>query len=98
MEHDKKISIEVAYAKPDTQKIISVRVPDGTTIHDAILHSGILQLFPEIDLAVHTVGIFSKPKILTDFVQEGERIEIYRPLTIDPKEARKKRAVKKIKK
>ena len=88
----KKINIEVAYATPSQQKIIPIEIATGSTIEQAIDRSGILSYFPEIDLTKQKVGIFSKLKKLTDIVVDGDRIEIYRPLTIDPKEARKKRA------
>jgi uncharacterized protein len=88
----KKIRIEVAYANISQQKIIHVELDFNSTIEQAIHASGILISFPEIDLTQQAVGIFSKKKKLTDYVREGDRIEIYRPLTIDPKEARKKRA------
>ncbi|MHB1948366.1 MAG: RnfH family protein [Gammaproteobacteria bacterium] len=94
MEHDKYIFIEIAYARPDQQKILSVEVKEGATIEEAIDRSGILEIFPEIDLTKQKVGIFSQIKKLTDRVKEGDRIEIYRPLLIDPKEARRKRAKK----
>lgn len=90
-----KINIEIAYATPEKQKIISLEVAENTTIETAIDRSGILELFPEIDLMRQKVGVFSKIKKLTDLVQDGDRIEIYRPLTIDPKEARRKKAVRK---
>ena len=91
MENQKLISVEVAYATPTQQKIIPFKITEGATIEEAIFRSGILLLFPEIDLMKQTVGIFSKQKKLTDIVKEGDRIEMYRPLTMDPKEARKKR-------
>lgn len=97
MGHDKLISVEVAYATPEAQRIISVQVKDGVKIEEVIQMSGILDAFNEIDLQKNKVGVFSKSKELTDVVKEGDRIEIYRPLTIDPKEARKKRVRKKIK-
>jgi putative ubiquitin-RnfH superfamily antitoxin RatB of RatAB toxin-antitoxin module len=65
-------------------------------LRDAIEGAGILTVFPEIDLEVNPVGIFSKARKLTDGVKEGDRVEIYRQLTIDPKEARRKR-VRKVK-
>lgn len=89
------IAIEVAYATPEKQKIINLTVPVNTTILQAIRQSGILEHFPEIDLTRQNVGVFSKKRTLTDIVQAGERIEIYRPLTIDPKEARRAKAKKK---
>lgn len=90
----KKILVEVAYATPEQQTILVVQIKENTTIEDAIIHSGILQIFPEIDLTRQKVGVFSKQKAATDLMQENDRIEIYRPLLMDPKEARKKRAKK----
>jgi uncharacterized protein len=87
----KMIRVEVAYALPDKQKILSLEVEEGSSIQSVIERSGILILFPEIDLSTQKVGVFSKAKELTDSVNEGDRIEIYRPLLINPKEARRKR-------
>lgn len=91
----KKINVEVVYADIQQQKIITVELNEDSTIEVAIDRSGILMLFPEIDLSKQAVGVFSKQKKLSDIVKAGDRIEIYRPLTIDPKEARKKRIKKK---
>ena len=91
----KYISIEIAYAGYENQMIISLEIAEGSTIKTAIELSGILTLFPEIDLEKQKIGIFSKPKKLLDKVNEGERIEIYRPLIIEPKEARRLKARKK---
>lgn len=94
------ISIEVAYALPKTQVIIPLRVEEGTTIEQVIKASGILDMFPEIDLAINKVGIFSKLGKLDQVVREQDRVEIYRKLIADPKEVRKQRAAegKKMKK
>ena len=86
------IAIEVAYAKVDKQKIIACEVEAGSTIEQAIQQSGILVIFSEIDLQKQKVGVFGKGRELLDRVKAGERIEIYRELTIDPKEARLNRA------
>jgi putative ubiquitin-RnfH superfamily antitoxin RatB of RatAB toxin-antitoxin module len=91
MAHLKQINIEVAYATITQQSVLRLEVPLGTTIESAIDRSGILFIFPEIDLANQKVGIFSEQKKLYDVVNDGDRIEIYRPLTVDPKEARRKR-------
>jgi putative ubiquitin-RnfH superfamily antitoxin RatB of RatAB toxin-antitoxin module len=85
--------VEVAYAMPDQQTIIPVTVEEGCTIETAIDRSGILERYPEIDLSQQKVGIFSKMRALSDVVSSGDRIEIYRGLTLDPKESRRKRAV-----
>ncbi|HHR5902674.1 TPA: RnfH family protein [Providencia alcalifaciens] len=88
------INIEVTYALPEKQFLLSVKVAEGTTIEDAIIASGILALHSDIDLKKNKVGIYSRPAKLGDVVQEGDRIEIYRPLIADPKELRRKRAEK----
>jgi len=85
------LRVEVAYALPNEQRIISVVVEEGCTIETAIDRSGIVELYPEIDLNRQKVGVYSKARKLTDRVEEGDRIEIYRPLIIDPKEARRRR-------
>lgn len=90
-----KISIEVVYASKDKQVLKSVDVEEGATIETAILDSKILEDFPEIDLSENKIGVFSKRRKLTDEIFQGERIEIYRPLTMDPMEARRLRAFKK---
>lgn len=89
-----KITIEVAYAKAQEQSILKVVLDEGSTIEQAILYSGICAKFPEIDLNKVKVGIFSKQQPLTNRVKEGDRIEIYRPLLVDPKEARRAKAKK----
>ena len=86
------ISVEVAYARPDEQRIIELQVPPGTTVKEAIEKSGITGHFPEIDLTKNKVGIFGKLTKADAQLQPGDRVEIYRQLIADPKEARKKRA------
>lgn len=90
----KMIKVEVAYARPEEQRIVEVEVLAGSTIAMVIEASGILQLFPEINIGKQAVGIFSKSRQLSDLVNEGDRVEIYRPLTIDPMEARRAKAKK----
>lgn len=89
-----KLKAEVAYATPACQHLIKVLIPMGCTVECVILASGILDICPEINLMQQKVGIFSKPCQLQDLVKEGDRIEIYRPLIIDPKEARRKKSKK----
>jgi len=89
------MKVEVAYAKPDVQVILLVEVPEHSTAETAIAASGILDRFPEIDLAKNKIGIFSKVCPIGQPVKAGDRVEIYRPLIADPKEARRARAVKK---
>jgi len=89
-----QLSIEVVYGTPTRQEIISCQVGPNTTIEQAILSSGIIEEFPEIDLAVNNVGIWNRAAKLTDMVKDLDRIEVYRPLLADPKEVRKRRAEK----
>ena len=88
------ITVEVAYATPQKQLIVSLSVPQGTTAYEAAERSDITSHFPEIDLATVDMGVFGKleknPK--TRVLNSQDRVEIYRPLLIDPKAARKKRA------
>ena len=89
-----KITVEVAYASTINYKLIKVTLEEGASVKDAILASGMLSHYPEIDLNKQKVGIFSKPCQLQDRIKANDRIEIYRPLTIDPKEARRAKAKK----
>ncbi len=90
------ISVEVAYAKPELQKIIKLDVETGCSVMLAAQRSGIVEVFPEINLETVKMGIFgkaiAKPEIHE--LHDGDRVEIYRPLLIDPKELRKARAEK----
>ncbi|MCE0828801.1 MULTISPECIES: RnfH family protein [Buttiauxella] len=88
------IAVEVVYALPEKQYLLKVRVAEGATVEQVIYASGILELRTDIDLAKNKVGIFSRPVKLTDTVNEGDRVEIYRPLIADPKELRRQRAEK----
>ena len=86
------ICISVAYATPEKQIEIPLVVEESCTVALAIKRSGILQQFSEINLATAIVGICSKHTALEANLRDGDRIEIYRPLRIDPKEARLLRA------
>lgn len=88
------INIKVAYATPKKQIEIPLLIEESCTIAMAIRRSGILIQFPEIDLANISVGIYSKKAKLDDILFNGDRVEIYRPLLIDPKQARMLRAKK----
>lgn len=96
MVDDDTIQVEVAYALPDEQMIIPVRVGRGCTAYEAVVRSGIVEHFPQIELETAKMGIFSRlvPKPKEEVLQEGDRVEIYRPLTIDPKAARAARVKK----
>ena len=86
------INVEVAYAEPDRQMILPVNVDVGTTVGGAIVQSGIMMKFPDLDVENSDVGIFGKATKMTAVLKDAERVEIYRPLIADPKEVRRKRA------
>ena len=91
------MEVEIAYARPEKQRIVTVQVPEDTTMLEAVKQSGITELFPEIDLETVDMGIFGKvvKKPAEHQLREGDRVELYRPLKIDPKQARLNRAKKK---
>lgn len=93
MNDDSLIHVEVAYALPHVQMLIPLNVPLGTTVEEAIKLSGVLEKFPDIDLAKNKVGIWNKVSELSAVLRDKDRVEIYRPLIADPKEVRRKRAV-----
>lgn len=90
-----KIKVEVVYAYPDKFFLKKLELEQPLSIQNVILQSGVLEKYKEIDLRENKVGIFSRTAKLTDMVENGDRIEIYRPLIADPKEMRRKRAEKK---
>jgi len=90
-----KVFVEVAYALPEEQVLISLDVDQGTTAEQAVKLSGVLEKFPEIDLAKNKLGIFGKAVKSGEVLRDKDRVEIYRPLIADPKESRRKRAEKK---
>ncbi|WP_058914341.1 RnfH family protein [Entomohabitans teleogrylli] len=94
----RSIRVEVAYALPEKQYLRRVTLQEGATLEQAIAASGLLELRPDIDLSQNKVGIYSRPAKLTDCVQDGDRVEIYRPLIADPKELRRQRAERSAKK
>jgi len=87
-----EITVEVAYALPDEQLIIPIKVADGATAEEAIKASGIIGKFSDIDLNINKIGIFGKLTKLDTKLRHLDRVEIYRPLIADPKEVRKQRA------
>ena len=89
---DEKIKIELVYALPTEQFLLMSEVPKGTTIAEAVKLSGIQEKHPEIDLEKGKFGIFGKLSKTDTVLREKDRVEIYRPLSADPKEVRRKRA------
>ncbi|WP_035051575.1 RnfH family protein [Andreprevotia chitinilytica] len=88
-----EITVEVVYATPAQQKLVQLRLPAGTTASEAIHRSGLLALFPEIDLTRNKIGIFSRAVKPDAVLRDQDRVEIYRPLIADPKEVRQRRVV-----
>ncbi|MDA9372104.1 RnfH family protein [Porticoccaceae bacterium] len=93
------IGVEVVYALPERQVVITLRVCQGSTAREVIVQSGILNDFPAIDLDSSSIGVFSQilgaggiESASVYRVREFDRLEIYRPLIADPKEVRRRRA------
>lgn len=86
-----QIHIQVCYAHPDQHFLRDLTVEAGTTLEQAVRLSGVLQAWPEIDLATMAVGIYAKKMTLATVLREHDRIELYRPLIADPKHARRRR-------
>lgn len=87
-------TIEVVYALPDRQRLVRLAVESGTTARSAALGSGLDQEFSELDLAACALGVFGR-RVADDYeLQSGDRLELYRPLRNEPREARRRRAAK----
>jgi len=86
-------NIEVVYADNSQVHVLPLQVTEGSNVKLAIELSGILDICPEIDFEINKIGIFSTVCELDTVVENGDRIEIYRPLINDPKDARRKRAI-----
>jgi putative ubiquitin-RnfH superfamily antitoxin RatB of RatAB toxin-antitoxin module len=86
------IAIEVAYATAKLQTVLNLTVSSESTVEQAIIESGILKQWPEIDLQKNKVGIFGQLCELDKVLNAGDRVEIYRPLQKDPMEARRQKA------
>ncbi len=98
MAHDESamdtMAIEIVYALPQRQVLLTLAVRQGTTVREAVELSGLPAAYPGIDLAHGKFGIFGKRAAVDTALKNGDRIECYRPLTADPKEARRRRARK----
>ena len=86
------LEVEVAYALPHQQFLLRLKMSSGSTVRQAIVQSGVLSKFPDIDLKSVKVGIFSRPVDLDVLLNSGDRVEIYRPLILSPTDARRLRA------
>ena len=86
------LRVEVAYATPERQVLLAIDVAEGCTLGEAIERSGIRAEFPGMLVDPSAVGIFGRRMPMDHVLQEGDRVEIYRPLIADPKDARRRRA------
>ncbi len=86
------INVDVCYALPEKQLLIKVKLPEGSTLQQALEASGVLVKHPEIDLKKNKFGVFAKLSKVDTVLRDRDRVEIYRPLIADPKEVRKQRA------
>lgn len=84
------MKIGVVYAKPEKQTFLTVDMPEGSTVKDAIEKSGILKQCPDIDLSTQAVGIYGKVVQLDAVLEPDARVEIYRPITCDPKTVKRR--------
>ncbi|MGH8495632.1 MAG: RnfH family protein [Gammaproteobacteria bacterium] len=87
------ITVEVAYARPDRQLVLETRVPRGTTVLEAVRLSGILDRFAELDAGHLSPGIFGEAVTVDRVLEPGDRVEIYRELKVDPRDARRRRVL-----
>lgn len=89
---ERQLEVEVAYAPaPGQVDLVTVSLAPGATILHALRASRLLERHPDIDLAVQRVGIWGRLKTLSDPVRDRDRVEVYRALKVDPKEARRQR-------
>lgn len=88
----RRLAIEVACALPSRQAVVALTVAPGTTAREAVRASGIGVRFPEIDVANCALGVWGETVADAHRVADGDRVEVYRPLRIDPREARRRRA------
>lgn len=86
------IVVDVVYALPNTQELVTLTLAQGSTVEQAIVASGLLRKYPDIDLSKNKLGIYGKLTKGDVALRDRDRVEIYRALIADPKEVRKKRA------
>lgn len=87
-----KVLVQVVYALPGAQEVVEVELEEGAPVQDALIASGIPARHPEIDLKTQRIGVWGRPVTLATGVRERDRVEIYRALSADPKQARRRRA------
>jgi uncharacterized protein len=84
--------VEVVYALPEEEDVSTVELAAGATAIEAVIAAGVLARHPQIDLARLTLGVFGNVVARDARLADGDRLEVYRPLAMDPKEARRARA------
>jgi len=84
------MNVGVCYAEADRQLWMRLEVPNDSSVLDAVTRSGILQRFPEIDFNINKTGVYGKIVALDSPLKEGDRVEIYRAITADPKTVRRR--------
>lgn len=87
------IRVEVAFALPDKQRLVAVTLPTGATVADAILQSSMSRYFPDACLDELEVGVWGRHVTREHVLSDGDRVDILRPLEIDPREARRQLAL-----
>lgn len=88
-EDDRSIDVEVAVAWPELQVVVPLKLAEGSTVADAIEGSGLRERFPDLEISPERLGVFADRRAPEDRVRDGDRVEIYRPLKVDPKVARR---------
>lgn len=88
-EDSAEIAVEVAVAWPELQVVVALNVAQGSTVADAINRSGLRERFPDLEISPARLGIFAERREPDDRLRDGDRVEIYRPLKVDPKVARR---------
>lgn len=96
MAPEPELVVEIVYALPDRLIAVTAHVPPGTTVGEAITQTGFAQRVQDIDAEVAPVGVFGRVVSRDTPVRDGDRIEIYRPLLADPKQARRQRSSRKV--
>lgn len=87
-----KVVVQVVYALPEAQEVVEVELEEGAPVEDALNASGIPARHPEIELRTQRIGVWGRPVTLATAVRNRDRVEIYRTLSADPKQARRRRA------
>ena len=85
------MNVGVCYAEAERQLWLRLEVPEGSTVQDAIVLSGVIKQYPSIDLEKQKVGIFGKLAKLDTAIKEGDRVEIYRQIICDPSQVKRRR-------